>query len=458
MYSFQFGYDTKPLNSGVPSEIRGLQYLHDNYGVLPWATVVMPAVNVARNGFRVSPDLVRYMSYATANGNNFLVDDPNWAIDFAPEGKLVKVNQTMYRRRYADTLDTIARMGPDVFYTGDMAEEMITTIQVDGGIMTMDDLRNYTIISRPAAQIKYRDFVLSSCGAPAGGSVSLAMLKIIEGFPDMGEASSVNISTHRMDEAMRFAYAARSNLGDPAYAEAGFDTQNYEENMLSSSNAAHIRSRITENTHNMSYYNPSGIENPPSHGTSHIVTADASGLAITLTTTINLLFGSQLMVPSSGVILNNEQNDFSIPGKSNAFGYVPSPANYIAPGKRPLSSIAPVIVEHAANRSLYFVVGAAGGSRIITSVVQSLRNVLDRRMTVREALAEPRLHDQLAPDVMTVEWAFDNSTLADMQRRGHEVLRIGPGQSAVQAIRMDAEGGFEAVGEPRQVNALGAVV
>ncbi len=130
------------------------------------------------------------------------------------------------------------------------------------------------------------------------------------------------------------------------------------------------------------------------HGTSHIVTADASGMAISLTTTVNLLFGSQLVVPETGVIMNNEMNDFSIPGQTNAFGYAPSPANFIEPGKRPLSSISPTIVEYRENGTLYFVIGSAGGSRIITATIQNLWHVLDQNETVKESLAEPRLHDQ----------------------------------------------------------------
>ena len=133
----------------------------------------------------------------------------------------------------------------------------------------------------------------------------------------------------------------------------------------------------------------------PRHGTSHVVTADASGMAISLTTTVNLLFGSQLVVPETGVIMNNEMNDFSIPNQSNAFGYAPSPANFIKPGKRPLSSISPTIVEYLKNGTLYYVIGSAGGSRIITATIQNLWHVLDQNETVKESLAEPRLHDQV---------------------------------------------------------------
>lgn len=193
-----------------------------------------------------------------------------------------------------------------------------------------------------------------------------------------------------------------------------------------------------------------------SHGTSHVVTADASGLAITLTTTVNLLFGSHLIDPATGIILNNEMNDFSIPNVSNQFGYIPSPNNYIRPGKRPLSSIAPTIVEWA-NGTLYFITGAAGGSRIITATILSLWNVLDRGMTTGQALQEPRFHDQLVPNEIIFEYAFDNGTTDSMNRRGHNVT-WEPALSVVNAIRVTPEGLWEAEGDPRLADSGGLVV
>ncbi|TKA24794.1 hypothetical protein B0A49_13626, partial [Cryomyces minteri] len=209
----------------------------------------------------------------------------------------------------------------------------------------------------------------------------------------------------------------------------------YENQMLNATTAAEIRAKISDvRTLNVSAYDPSGLESLETPGTSHVVAADASSMAITLTTTVNLLFGSHLMVPETGVIMNNEMNDFSIPGSSNAFGYVPSPANYIRPGKRPLSSISPTIVEYP-NGTLYFAVGAAGGSRIITATIQNLWHVLDQNMTSPHALAQPRLHDQLIPNQVSFEWGYDNSTVAFMAARGHNVTWIGPGQSTAQALR-----------------------
>ncbi len=185
-----------------------------------------------------------------------------------------------------------------------------------------------------------------------------------------------------------------------------------------------------------------------------MVAADASGMAISVTSTINLLFGSQLMIPETGVIMNNEMNDFSIPGSSNAFGYIPSPVNYVRPGKRPLSSISPTIVEYLHNGTLYFVTGSAGGSRIITAVLQNLWHVLDQNYTSAAALAKPRFHDQLVPNRISFEYAYDNSTVAFMKAEGHNVTWVAPGQSTAQSLRRLSNGTFEAAGEPRQ-NASG---
>ena len=180
-------------------------------------------------------------------------------------------------------------------------------------------------------------------------------------------------------------------------------------------------------------------------------------MSVSLTTTINLLFGSRVMVPETGVIMNNQMNDFSIPHASNAFGYIPSPANFIRPGKRPLSSMSPIIVE-SANGKLYASVGAAGGSRIITATIQNVYNMLDKKMAVGQAIAHPRLHDQLNPDQVSFEYAYDNSTVAFMKSLGHNVTWVEPGQSSAQGLRLLANGTFEAAGEPRQESSGGFAI
>ncbi|KAL2408003.1 Glutathione hydrolase proenzyme [Exophiala dermatitidis] len=445
------------LASGVPGEVRGLAHLHDNYGKLPWKQVMQGAIKTARYGWTVNADLVRYMKSANASAlvPNFLVDDPNWAIDFAPNGTLVGLGDTITRKRYADTLEAIAERGPDAFYEGPIAEATIAALQAQNGTMTLEDLKNYTVAIRPPANITYRGYRLFSCSAPSSGEVALSTLKILEGYSDFFADGQTNLSTHRLDEAIRFAYGERTNLGDPSFVA---NLSEYQAEMLTDETAAQIRSKISDyTTLNVSSYDPSGIESLETPGTSHVVAADASGLAISLTTTVNLLFGSNLLVPETGVIMNNEMNDFSIPGSSNAFGFVPSPSNYIRPGKRPLSSISPTIVEYP-DGSLYYVIGAAGGSRIITATIQNLVHVLDQNLTVPEALAQPRLHDQLIPNQVSFEYAYNNETVAFMKSRGHNVTWIAPGQSTAQGLRRLSNGTFEAAGEPRQLSSGGYAI
>ncbi|KAF2797682.1 gamma-glutamyltranspeptidase 1 precursor [Melanomma pulvis-pyrius CBS 109.77] len=446
---------TGGLASGIPGEVRGLQHLHEKYGSLPWSAVLAPAIKVARHGWKVNQDLVNYMKSATAT-SNFLLNDPQFAFDFAPKGRLVALNETISRKRYADTLETIATEGPDAFYEGPIAEATIRALQAQNGTMTLDDLKNYTVAIRRPSTITYRDYKLTSCSAPSGGEVALAVLKILEGYSGIGDPAAVNLTTHRLDEAMRFAYGERSNLGDPLFLE-GIDE--YQEQMISEEVAKEIRSKISDTkTFGVSYYDPKGLESLETPGTSHIVTADHTGLSITLTTTVNLLFGSKLVVPETGVIMNNEMNDFSIPNTTNAFGYIPSPANFIRPGKRPLSSISPVIVEHLNStlaNALYVAIGAAGGSRIITATIQNLLHILDGGMDTASALAQPRIHDQLVPAQVSFEYAFDNATTAFMKELGHNVTWVAPGQSTAQGLRRLANGTFEAAGEPRQKNSGG---
>ncbi|PNS17853.1 Gamma-glutamyltranspeptidase 1 [Sphaceloma murrayae] len=454
---------TSGLASGVPGEVRGLEYIHTKYGRLPWEKVVMPAVKVARYGFPVTEDLLSYIASASTSNvtGNFLVNDPSWALDFAPNGTILGLGETLTRRRYADTLETIARKGPNAFYTGAIARTMIKALRANNGTMTETDLTDYQVRIRQPSQITYRNHTLHSSSAPASGIIALSALKILEGYPDVGLPSAINLTTHRLVESFRFAYGQRTLLGDPLYVS---DLDSYQASILDPNTTSTIRSRITDDrTQNVSYYNPDGLEVLDTPGTSHLVSADSSGLALSLTTTVNLLFGSKLIVPETGIIMNNEMNDFSIPGVNNAFGFAPSPNNYVRPGARPVSSISPIIADDA-NGNLVFLTGAAGGSRIITSSALQIWNVLDRRMSAQDALAEPRVHDQLVPDRTELETGYDVGVVAFMRARGHNVTSTGAGSSSAQSIRVDRSaqgqgaGVFEAASEPRQKNSGGFVV
>lgn len=202
--------------SGVPGEVRGLQYIHEKYGSLPWSTLLQPAIQLAREGFPVSLDLYKsFISVTKDSGEDFLSQDPNWALDFAPNGTRLGPGDILTRKRYADTLQTIAEQGPDAFYTGPIAETMVNAVHAANGTMTLDDLRNYKVEIRNVYQIDYRDYKIVSTGTPSSGSVVLNVMKIVEGYNDFFTPGNVDLSTHRLDEAMRFAYGKVSLLKRP---------------------------------------------------------------------------------------------------------------------------------------------------------------------------------------------------------------------------------------------------
>ncbi|KAI0592769.1 gamma-glutamyltranspeptidase [Biscogniauxia sp. FL1348] len=380
--------------------------------IVAWKSVVEPAAFVARDGFPVNEDMVRYMERGIA----------------------------------AQDITFWLRTPPDA---------TIAAIQQSNGTMTKSDLSGYEAIVREPISITYRGFKLFSSSAPSSGAVCLSILKTMEAY-DSADTAHVNLTLHRFDEAMRFAYGAHQALGDPAYVG---NATALEERMLSAAAAASVRARILDNaTQPVDHYDPERVYTAESHGTSHVVAADASGMAVSSTTTVNLLFGSLLLVPETGVVLNDEMNDFSIPGVRNEFGYAPSAANFVRAGKRPLSSITPVMVERPGG-ALYAAVGAAGGSFIISSTAQVVWRLLELGLSMRDAVAEPRFHDQLMPDNAVFEWRFDNATVASMSDKGHNVTWAREGVSAVQGIRvagdLASDGGFEAVGETRQANSGG---
>ncbi|KAK4166112.1 gamma-glutamyltranspeptidase [Cladorrhinum sp. PSN259] len=443
------------LAVGVPGELKGLEYLHKKYGRLPWKKVVMPAVSVARKGFKVTEDLVRYMESATAS-DNFLVNDPIWAVDFAPNGTLLKLGDLITRKRYADTLEKIANQGAEIFYSGEIAKSIVATTSNSNGILTLSDLSSYAIQLQPPLSIKFGPFNIFATPAPSSGAITLSILQTLSQFTP-SPPSSADIIAHRITEAMKFAYGARAELGDPKFMP---NLTSYQALLLSPEYTASIRRQILDNTTlPLANYNPSSRFTPPTAGTSHIVTSDASGMTVSSTTTINLLFGSKLMTPDTGIILNNEMDDFSQPGKKNSFGYEPSPNNFIAPNKRPLSSITPLIVEHASNRSLYFTTGAAGGSRIISSTMQTAYHILSGETDkIYDAIRAPRLHHQLMPDVLNVEEGYDPSIYESLKSKGHNVSWVAPGQSAVQGLLRLWNGTFVAAGETRQLNSGGYAI
>ncbi len=190
----------------MPGELRGLEYLHTKYGVLPWATVLQPAINTARYGFPVTEDLVSYMRAATTGRADFLSTNPTFAIDFAPNGTRVGLGDILTLKRYANTLETIAQKGADAFYTGAIANATVKALRAANGTMTLDDLANYKVAIRPPAEIDYRGYKITSGSAPSSGVVAMSVLKAVSGYDGFGDPAQINLTTHRLDEAIRFGY------------------------------------------------------------------------------------------------------------------------------------------------------------------------------------------------------------------------------------------------------------
>lgn len=189
--------------SGVPGEVRGLDYLHKHYARLPWTELLQPAIKLARHGFVVDEDLWNFINMPD---QEFLTDDPSWAIDFAPNGTLLSLGDIMTRERYADTPESISVKGPDAFYSGAIAERTIAAVSASNGTMTLQDLEKYSVTIGKPVQIEYRGYKLTAGGAPSGGPVALSALKIVGGYPGFGQQRAINLTTHRLDEALRFAY------------------------------------------------------------------------------------------------------------------------------------------------------------------------------------------------------------------------------------------------------------
>ncbi|KAJ4269576.1 hypothetical protein NW762_001243 [Fusarium torreyae] len=442
------------LSVAVPGEVRGFEYAHKKYGSLPWKTVLEGAIKVAHEGFIVNADMARFIEKTAKGHSNFFVEDPSWAEDFTRGGQLIPEGGKMTRRRYARTLQAIADHGADVFYTGPLAESMVNTIQESNGTITLEDYKNYEVISREVLHTEYKGYDVYGISSPAGGAVSLNILNTMDGYTHQDEDR--NTTLHIYIEAMKFAYGARLRLGDPDFVDG---VPELEHEMLNVTTAEKIRRKIDPGTtQDIGKYDPDGIYSSDGHGTSHVVTADKDGMAVSLTTTVNLIFGSLLMDNVTGVILNNEMNDFSIPGVPNEFGFAPAEANFIRPNKRPLSSCTPLIVSNR-DGSLFAVIGAAGGSRIISATTQVAWRVLTSpSWSIKDAVREPRVHNQLLPNLLLVENKFNLYDVPSLRERGHNITWVDEGLSSVQALTRDSDGVFEVAPEPRQKNSGGVTL
>jgi len=414
---------------GVPGTVAGLTEALRAHGTLPLQTVMAPAIALAEDGFTVS----RVLAEMLAHNRDMLGHWPATRAIFFRDGAPLAEGDTLTQRDLAETLRTIARDGAQGFYAGAVAERIVAEIAAHGGPMTLADLAAYRAVLRVPVVGHYRGFRVTAMPPPSSGGVHVVqMLNLLERYPmsDYGAGSAQAL--HLMAEAMKLAYADRARwLGDPDFVNvpvAGLTSRAYADALAARIDPARAR--------------PSADIRPgqplpyESHDTTHYSVVDAHGNVASVTYTLNLNFGSGIVATGTGVLLNNEMDDFSArPGVPNAFGLIGGEANAIAPGKRPLSSMTPVIVYR--DGQPWLVTGSPGGARIISTVLQAIVNAVDFGLNPMESAAMPRIHHQWLPDVLQAEKGFSPDTLRRLADMGHTVRSTGV-MGRTQTIQIDA--------------------
>ncbi|KAJ7072338.1 gamma-glutamyltranspeptidase [Mycena amicta] len=424
------------LSVGVPGEIRGLEEAHRRWGTRPWKTLIEPSIKLARQ-WTVQQELADRITWFPT----LMLGDPDWSAVFAPSGIFLRKGEVIRRTNYSRTLATIASEGPDAFYKGPIADSLIKKVRETGGILSHADLANYSVKVERALHGTYRGRKVYTSHAPASGSVLLHMLNLMETYPP---APRTPLSMHRVVEVLKFGFAARTKIGDPA-----FDNDPSRMDEISTKEFAKlVAANITDDTtHAPDWYRPE-YEVKIDHGTSHTSVVDKAGMAVSLTSTVNLIFGSQVLDPETGVILNDEMDDFSVPGTPNGFGLYPSPYNYPEPGKRPLSSTVPTIIENE-DGTLAAAIGGSGGGRIFGAVFQTILN-LEWGLDASDAVEFWRLHNQIYPIETDADFGFPADLAAGLLMRGHTLSVTGPVAAVVQVVVCYADGEIHAASDSRK--------
>lgn len=440
------------LAVATPGTVAGMYEVHSRYGKLPWAQVVKPAIALARDGFIIRRSLSPSYLLVNDRPRHRIFDHPAARAIFTRDGDFYQPGERLVQGDLAKTLTDIAR-NPHSFYTGNIARAIASDMAENGGLITLEDLKAYKPIWRTPVCGNFRQAQICSMPPPSSGGVHLLQMLNIIGDTDLQSLGWHHPDAlHLMVEAMKIAYADRSqHLGDPDFIKVPV------EQLISPEYARKRRQEI-----DMEWAKPAsevkpvnlGVVPPPLLGrnewteTSHLTVVDEQHNAVSLTFTINLGFGAGVVTPGTGILLNNEMDDFaSAPGIPNAFGLVGNRANAIAPRKTPLSSMTPTIVTE--NGRLRMAVGTPGGSTIITQVLQIILNVLEYQMDVGAAVSVPRIHHQWLPDELRVErWGLNALTLQELRRRGHKIRESNSWGNA-NAITITPEGVLEAAADPR---------
>ncbi|QFT29702.1 Gamma-glutamyltranspeptidase precursor [Labrenzia sp. THAF82] len=437
------------LAVGVPGTVAGFAEAFDKHGSgnLSWADLVAPAIKLADEGITVTPSL----SGALAARVERLTKDPATAEIFYKAGGVPYLpGETLVQSDLANTLRTIADKGAEGFYKGETAERIAAKVQQAGGGMTVDDLAGYEPVWRDAVTGTYRGYEVASMPPPSSGGVHIVeILNMLEAFPiaEFGPNSADTI--HVMAEAMRRAYADRSKyLGDPDYVDVpvkGLTSPAYAAELVKT-----IDLEVATPSEQIKPADPLPYE---SNETTHFSVVDKDGNAVSNTYTLNFSYGVGMTADGTGVLLNNELDDFSAkPGVPNAYGLIGGTANAVEGGKRPLSSMSPTLVFK--DGTFFLATGSPGGSRIITTTLQIIMNIVDHKMSIAEATAAPRVHNQWLPDEIRIEEGLSPDTIKLLEAKGHKV-EVKNAMGSTQSI-MKVGDVLAGASDPRRPGALTA--
>ncbi|MFZ0056012.1 MAG: gamma-glutamyltransferase [Pseudolabrys sp.] len=419
------------LSVGVPGTVAGLALAHAKYGSgkLSLAELIEPAIELARNGVEIVDDIADTLPLAQPRIARWHSSAP---VFLNSDGTVLMPGQDLLQPDLAITLRAIASDGPKGFYEGPVAEKIVAAVRKAGGVMTTEDMKNYRAILREPVRGTYRGYDIVSMPPPSSGGVHLIeMLNILEGY-DLAKLPRGE-SLHVLAEVMKRAYADRATfMGDPDSVKmpvAGLISKKYAAALRTQ-----IGNRATPATEVRSG-NPADFEG---QNTTHFSVIDSDGNAVSNTYTLNFSYGLGLVAEGTGVLLNNELDDFtSKPGTANAYGLVGYNANLPGPGKRPLSSMTPTIVMK--DGKPFLITGSPGGSRIISTVLQIIVNVIDFHLPVDQAVSAPRVHHQWQPDELSAEPGISPEILDGLVKRGHKVVPTPP-QTSANSIEITADG------------------
>ncbi len=430
---------------GVPGSVAGLAHVLKHYGTLPLKTVIAPAIKLAEEGIIVNKDQV----FTLSKGKERLQRWPETRrIYFKPDGSVYQVGERMFFKDLAWSLRQIAENGPKAFYEGAIAEKILASMKKHGGLITEEDMKKYHIAVREPVRGTYRGYEILGMSPPSSGGIHIIqMLNILEGYSLKAMGALSAESMHLMAESMKLAFADRSKyLGDPDWWHIpieGLTSKKYAEKLRQG-----IDPHKTRPSAEIHPESPSPYE---SEETTHFSVMDRFGNVVSNTTTLNFSFGSGMVPEGTGILMNNEMDNFAAkPGVPNAYGLLGGQANAIQPTKRPLSSMAPMMVLK--DGKPFLATGSPGGPRLINAILQVIINVIDHDMNILDATNTRRIHHQWRPDKLRVEQGISPDTLRLLEKRGHRIVEKNAMGSTQSVLRKN--GIFYGASDPRRPGAL----